>query len=78
MYKALDANWRGNGASNCIHAVADMDTDRGFLDVGWEYGAAASALVAEHLSPWIIQPDRQHPWVNEKLAIAKPLSLPSD
>jgi hypothetical protein len=78
MYKAVDANWRGNGASNCIHAVADIDTDRGSLDVGREYGAAASALVAEHLSPWIIQPDRLHLWVNEKLGIAKPLSVPSD
>jgi hypothetical protein len=78
MYKAVDANWRGNGASNCIHAVADVDTERGFLKVGREYGAAASALVAEHLSPWIIQPDRQHPWVNEKLGIAEPLSVSSD
>ena len=41
-------------------------------------GAAASAMVAEHLSPWIIQPDREHLWVNEKLGIAKSLSAPID
>src|SRR5437660_1421533 len=51
---------------------------RGFLKLGRQYGAAASALVAEHLSPWIIQPDRQHPWVNEKLGIAEPLSVSTD
>jgi len=78
LYKAVDANWRGNGASNCIHAVADVDTDRGFLKVGREYGAAASAMVAEHLSPWFIQPDHQVPWINEKLGLPKPPLVPRE
>jgi hypothetical protein len=34
------------------------------------YGIAASALVVEHLSRWMIQPGQEHPAIQEKLGIS--------
>jgi ABC-type phosphate/phosphonate transport system substrate-binding protein len=68
-YKVLDGAWRPDAASNCIHAVSDIDTDAGFLTVDGAYGAAASARVVEHLSHWIIQPGLKRPSIQEKLGL---------
>ncbi len=70
QYKALDGVWHPDSACNCIHAVSDIDTDNGALTVDGVYGAAASALVVEHLSHWMIQPGREHPSMQEKLGIS--------
>jgi hypothetical protein len=37
LYKAIDRNYRPQ-ASNCIHAVSDIDTDNGLFHVGREWG----------------------------------------
>jgi hypothetical protein len=66
-YKALDREYRLGGASNCIHAVSDIDTDNGILVTGLDRGDAAAAAVVEHLSRWIIEPGNIHPWINERL-----------
>ena len=68
-YKALDAAWRPGVASNCIHAVCDIDTDNGFLTVDGAYGKQASACVVEHLSRWMIPTSRDLSWINGKLGL---------
>jgi hypothetical protein len=70
-YKALDGAGRPESITNCIHAVADIDMDRGMLTTGRNYGIDASALVVEHLGPWIVNPSRTHAWVSEKLGLAR-------
>jgi hypothetical protein len=69
-YKALDGAWRPDAASNCIHAVSDIDAGAGYLTVDGAYGVAASARVVEHLSHWMIQPGREHPSIREKLELS--------
>jgi len=67
LYKAIDLGHRPNRASNCIHAVSDIDTDEKKLISGIRYGISASRLVARHLKRWIINSDETHSWVGEKL-----------
>jgi hypothetical protein len=70
QYKVLDGAWRPDAASNCIHAVSDIDADDGYLTVDGACGVAASARVVEQLSRWMIQPGREYPWVHEKLRLS--------
>jgi hypothetical protein len=70
QYKILDGAWRPDAASNCIHAVSDIDADDGYLTVAGAYGAAASARVVEHLSRWMIEPGQEHPEIDEKLELS--------
>jgi ABC-type phosphate/phosphonate transport system substrate-binding protein len=70
QYKALDGAWRPDAASNCVHAVSDIDADDGYLTVDGAYGVAASARVMEHLSRWMIQPGREHSSIHEKLGLS--------
>jgi ABC-type phosphate/phosphonate transport system substrate-binding protein len=70
QYKVLDGAWRPDAASNCIHAVSDIDTDNGCLTVDGAFGALASAGVVEHLSRWMIQPGLEHPSIQEKLGLS--------
>jgi ABC-type phosphate/phosphonate transport system substrate-binding protein len=69
QYKVLDGAWRPNTASNCIHAVSDIDADDGYLTVDGAYGVAASARVVEHLSRWMIEPGREYSSIHEKLGL---------
>jgi hypothetical protein len=66
QYKAIDRNYRPQ-ASNCIHALSDIDTDNGFLHVGPEWGEAASRDVANYLRRWTINPEKTYPRVSERL-----------
>jgi ABC-type phosphate/phosphonate transport system substrate-binding protein len=71
QYKALDGAWRPDAASNCIHAVSDIDADNGYLTVDGAYGVAASARVVEHFSRWMIEPGREHLSLNEELGLSR-------
>ena len=68
LYKAIDMNYRPQ-ASNCVHALSDIDTDNGFLNVGLEWGEAASRDVANYLRRWVINPEKAYPWVSERLEL---------
>jgi hypothetical protein len=70
QYKVLDGAWRPDAASNCVHAVSDIDADDGYLTVDGAYGVAASACVVEHLSRWMIQPGWEHSSIHEKLGLS--------
>jgi len=62
----IDRNYRPQ-ASNCIHAVSDIDTDNGLFHLGREWGEAASRDVANHLRRWVNNPEKTYPWVSERL-----------
>jgi hypothetical protein len=66
-YKALDRDVRPDVASNCIHAVSDLDMDQGMLMTGLDRGDAAAAAVVGHLRRWIVDPETTHAWVSERL-----------
>ena len=70
-YKALDARFRPNSATNCIHAVCDIDTDKGLLETGTAHGNDASLMVLRHLSRWIIDYDGTHDWIGQRLDLGK-------
>jgi hypothetical protein len=69
LYKAVDRRFRPGAASNCIHAVADLDMDNGLLHSGQGRGDAASRQVAQHLNRWIISPEQTHTWVASRLGL---------
>jgi hypothetical protein len=70
QYKVLDGAWRPDAASNCVHAVSDVDADDGYLTVDGAYGVAASARVVEHLRRWMIQPGQELSSIHEKLMLS--------
>jgi hypothetical protein len=77
LYKALDRRFRPGTASNCIHAVADLDIDSGLLHSGQGRGDAASRQVAQHLKRWIINPEQNHSWVASRLGLTdQPVNRP--
>jgi len=68
-YKALDILFRPNLATNCVHSVCDIDTDRGLLATGAASGPDASLLVLTHLSRWIINDEEAHDWIGRRLEL---------
>jgi hypothetical protein len=78
LYKALDRRFRPGIASNCIHAVSDLDIDNGLLNTGLKRGDAASRQVAQHLNHWVIAPERTHPWVASRLGVKEDHDSPRD
>jgi ABC-type phosphate/phosphonate transport system substrate-binding protein len=70
QFKALDGAWRPDTASNCMHAVSDVDAGDCLLTVDGAYGVPASARIVEYLSRWMIQPGRVHPSIDEKLGLS--------
>jgi len=69
LYKALDRRFRPGIASNCIHAISDLDVTNGLLDTGRGRGDAASSQVAEHFERWMINPRKTHTWVAGRLGL---------
>lgn len=66
-YRAVDWRNRGIDASNCSHAVCDLDTTRARLITGSSYGNAASLKVLQHLSPHFLPSQKDHSWLIERL-----------
>ncbi len=69
LYKALDQRFRPGIASNCIHAISDLDVANGLLNTGRGRGDAASSQVAEHLERWMVNPKKTHAWVASRLGL---------
>jgi hypothetical protein len=69
LYKANDMGHRSDRVSNCIHAVSTVvDGPRlRVLSPGW--GETASYVVLRRFLPWVIDPDRVHPWVGSALGL---------
>jgi hypothetical protein len=68
-YKTLDLGVRPRIASNCIHAVCDIDQEDGLLNTGVWYGEKASCLVVQHFRRWMINPDLTHTWIYDRLGL---------
>jgi hypothetical protein len=67
----LDRRFRGKGASNCIHAVCDVDTDNGFVQTGSVHGIPASQAALEHLDRWVIPTKEDLGVLYERLRLPK-------
>jgi uncharacterized protein (TIGR03000 family) len=72
QYKCVDRRIRGI-ASNCIHAVSDVAGD---LDTGTQSGAAATAVVVQHLASFVVRPSS--PRVPTQLVLASVRSEPAN
>jgi hypothetical protein len=70
-YKALDRRFRPGAATNCFHAISDIDTENGLLDTGLAHGDDATYMVLRHLKRWIIRPQETYDWVARRLGLSK-------
>ena len=70
-YIVMDRRFRGQGASNCIHAVTDVERDKGFLDTGTAHGIMAGQLVLSHFEPWVIPTREDLTWLTDRLGLPK-------
>ena len=66
-YVALDGRFRGRGASNCFHAVADLDATQSILNTGATYGDSASEMVFQFFRRHIVPTSTPSHWIAEKL-----------
>jgi hypothetical protein len=78
QYKTIDRHFRPGVASNCIHAVSDLDLHNGFLDSGQSSGDAASRQIVQHLDRWIIDRGPSHAWVASRLGLRVDAVSPRD
>jgi len=69
LYKAVDRDLRPRTASNCIHAVSDISPEDGLLHVGTNRGQEASQSVVNHLRQWIINPEKTHVWLIDRMEL---------
>lgn len=70
QYVMIDRHARGKGASNCIHAVSDMDSSQPLLNTGTAFGEEASKMVLSHLEPYILKPRTSNRWLVDRLGIS--------
>ena len=68
-YRAVDFRNRGIDASNCTHAVCDLDRTRSRLVTGASFGNGASTKVVQHFTPWFIASDANHDWLLKRLEL---------
>jgi len=68
-YVVLDRRFRENGASNCIHAVSDLDTTQPPLATGTAFGIEATEMVLEHFRRYILPTTESARWLVERLRL---------
>lgn len=68
-YIMVDLAHRGKDASNCIHAVSDIDIKHASLMTGVNYGDAASQMICTHLADYIIPRQDGMEWLCERLGL---------
>ena len=73
-YVCIDRGYRGGTASNCIHAVSDLDVTQGPLETGTARGNAASMMVLRHLERYIVSTDEDSTWLCNRLNL-KPTEI---
>ena len=81
LYLCNDRRHRGTEATNCIHAVSDVETSEGLLMTGRQCGNAGSGAVIQHFAGHIVSNESTDRWLCEKLKIAEPevrFALPDD
>jgi hypothetical protein len=68
-FVCIDSWFRPFVATNCIHALSDLDLSPRLLVTGLAYGNKASFRVLRHYEPWIVNPQASHPWVGDVLGL---------
>jgi hypothetical protein len=68
-YVVLDRRFRENGASNCIHAVSDLDTTQPPLATGTAFGNEASEMVLDHFRRYILPTKESTRWLVDQLKV---------
>jgi hypothetical protein len=66
-YLCVDRRYRGELASNCIHAVSDLDRDEPSLDTGANRGRAASEMVVSHFQSHFLKGSPPADWIVDRL-----------
>lgn len=66
-YICLDWRHRGGGASNCHHAVSDLDTTQPPLNTGTARGHGAAAMVVNHFARHVVPSSEDTRWVTDRL-----------
>jgi hypothetical protein len=65
-YKCLDRRHRPEVAINCIHALADLAPGPQVM-TGAARGNSATALVVRLYQPYVVQSEREHRWLTQRL-----------
>jgi hypothetical protein len=68
-YKTLDFRLRPDSASNCLHALLDLDQDDGLALTGFSYGEGSGYVVTDAFRRWMINPAQTHEWVYVRLGL---------
>src|SRR5262249_25803909 len=69
-YIVLDTKYRTNGATNCIHAVSDLDASRPILETGTAQGNEASEMVVDHFQPYLVPTQESMDWLLARLKLS--------
>lgn len=56
-------------AWDCAHALERLTTDRHRYIGPFGFGEPASARIVANLSPWMIEPERTHEWVAQRMGL---------
>ena len=67
LFKCIDENFRPATASNCIHAVSDMDKSQPELNSGTAHGDEATKMVLSFFDPYILPIKGSNRWLVDRL-----------
>ncbi|MFL5342403.1 MAG: hypothetical protein ACJ8F7_19835 [Gemmataceae bacterium] len=68
-YILLDRRYRGSDASNCIHAVCDLDVNRPPLTTGANFGDDSGEPLVEHFRRHFVPAAEPTRWLTDRLNI---------
>ena len=68
-YVVFDGRFREGTATNCIHAVSDLDSEQPLLLTGVAHGEEASRMVLQHLQKWIVPSKDDLSWLTDRLEL---------
>jgi hypothetical protein len=68
-YVVIDRGQRVAGASNCIHAVSDLDPTQPLLTTGTAFGNEASVMVLDHFRRYVLPPVERTRWLVDRLSL---------
>lgn len=72
LFKAIDAPQRFHRiATNCEHAVSDVDIDSGYLHTGTKHGNSGTRAVTRHLRRWMIPTQENLSYLWKRLGLDK-------
>jgi hypothetical protein len=70
QFVVLDNFHRPYLATNCIHAISDVGLTPQLFRTGTAYGNRATQKLVNYFQPWILEPDRVHPWAADLMNLS--------